>query len=125
MWGSPEYQRQWRRNHPERCLAHTRKYRDTHRELVKARRSERGREFCEWIHILTATHDCVLCGGVAEHWHHVDPSSKRTNVAAMNGYSLDSIEAELEKCVPMCRVCHGTYHSPPGGPQRGGRKCAS
>jgi hypothetical protein len=105
-----ERQRVWRTEHPDACREHSRKYYAANRERILAKKYARFRKFQEWLRILTGTYRCEWCGGEASDWHHVDPATKRCDVAGMDGYSLDSIEAELVKCIPLCKECHGTYH---------------
>jgi hypothetical protein len=55
-------------------------------------------------------HPCAKCGGVSELWHHVDPSTKRKDVAGMSGYRRELVDEELAKCVALCRSCHMKMH---------------
>ena len=127
------YQARYREEHREERAAKQRAYYAEHRETRLAKQAaysaehraekaaydalyrakhhgEKEREYREWLRIYTSTHTCDICGGPPTLWHHVDPSTKRADVAAMPRYSLDSIEAELEKCVPMCSPCHTRMH---------------
>lgn len=59
---------------------------------------------------------CVCCGmkaGLAMEFHHVKPSEKRFTIASAvyNGFPLDTIREELEKCVPVCANCHKIIHA--------------
>ena len=87
-------------------------------ERVREHYRQRQKEYTEWLHALNDSWSCVLCDGPAEHWHHVDPFSKRREISAMETASLDTIESELGKCVPMCAPCHAHYHNPGGVPKR-------
>lgn len=51
---------------------------------------------------------CSECGGDHKlEYHHKDPSTKKFNVAQYFGRaSWQRIEAELTKCVMLCRPCH-------------------
>ena len=117
-----ERQRSYYRDNRERVLEYQRRYREMYPDKIRERRDARRvlarahnrvvfRRFQEWLQVMTATHPCVLCGSRADLWHHVDPFSKRCDMASMHSHSLDSIEAELEKCVAMCRQCHSRYHN--------------
>lgn len=55
---------------------------------------------------------CVDCGSTTRrlHLHHVDPSTKSTNVSMMKGASDDRFAAELAKCVVLCTFCHKARH---------------
>lgn len=54
---------------------------------------------------------CQLCG--YNHtmrsldFHHVDPSSKAMGFGANHNRSWQSVRDELDKCVCLCRNCHG------------------
>ena len=54
---------------------------------------------------------CLLCGYdrcvSALHFHHLDPSQKRFNVALRGAArSLDRVREEVKKCVLLCANCH-------------------
>jgi hypothetical protein len=53
---------------------------------------------------------CQICGYDrclrALDFHHVDPTTKRFNVAGSHLRSCDVLRAELEKCVLVCSNCH-------------------
>ncbi len=54
---------------------------------------------------------CVLCGYAqsprALHFHHLDPSEKRIEINARGqALSLDTLRAEVRKCVLLCSNCH-------------------
>lgn len=43
-------------------------------------------------------------------FHHLDPSTKETDVAKMLSWSLENIKAEINKCVVLCLNCHPLVH---------------
>lgn len=53
---------------------------------------------------------CVCCGYNRCHasldFHHIDPTTKEFGIAG-NNFSKKRIEVEIEKCVLVCRNCHG------------------
>lgn len=52
---------------------------------------------------------CAHCGGGPIEWHaeyHVTKPNARVHSLAAQGASIARIEAELERCVPLCRSCH-------------------
>jgi hypothetical protein len=50
---------------------------------------------------------CSKCGATGKlEFHHIDRTSKRTNVGMMLHYSTESLSAELRKCVLLCSLCH-------------------
>ena len=56
---------------------------------------------------------CAKCGDSRSYvidFHHIDPSTKKVNLAR-TPYTTDAILlAEVKKCVCMCRNCHQEYH---------------
>jgi hypothetical protein len=92
--------------HREELRSKKRVYYAENRDVILAKQAT----YVEWCQIMTATHPCDVCGRRAELWHHVDPATKRESVSQMYAYSLDNIEAELEKCVPLCSPCHTRLH---------------
>lgn len=54
---------------------------------------------------------CTSCGEsnpIVLEFHHLDPKEKRNDVSNMasHGYSVKSIEEEIEKCIILCANCH-------------------
>lgn len=43
-------------------------------------------------------------------FHHLDPTEKEDNLAALLQCSLEAIRKEVEKCVCVCRACHNKIH---------------
>lgn len=61
---------------------------------------------------------CSVCGydknTSALEFHHIDPKLKSfmVNAKTLSERALPEIEAELKKCVLMCRNCHAEGHHP-------------
>ena len=53
---------------------------------------------------------CLDCGAPGEHFHHLEPSTKCFAIANGYRYSHARREAELAKCVVLCRPCHIARH---------------
>lgn len=62
---------------------------------------------------------CIICGynryiGSLD-FHHLDPSKKDFNLSRIKNTSFiknqNKIRTELDKCVLVCRNCHGEIHS--------------
>jgi hypothetical protein len=53
---------------------------------------------------------CVLCGYSkclrAMDFHHLDPSSKRFNIASSHNRRWEVLRLELDKCMLICSTCH-------------------
>lgn len=57
---------------------------------------------------------CSICGyhkyiGSLD-FHHIDPSKKEFNISKLRTYSLEKLKIELNKCICVCRNCHGEIH---------------
>ena len=57
---------------------------------------------------------CIVCGynryiGSLD-FHHLNPEEKEFNIAQLRSYSLTQLTKELDKCVLLCRNCHGEVH---------------
>lgn len=58
---------------------------------------------------------CVICGYDKYHgsldFHHLDKDKKDDNFANLKGWSWSRIEKEIQRCVLLCRNCHGEVHA--------------
>lgn len=65
---------------------------------------------------------CVLCGYSkclrAMDFHHLDPSSKRFNIASSHNRSWESLRLELDKCILICSNCHFEIEADAGRSRR-------
>jgi hypothetical protein len=57
---------------------------------------------------------CFLCGynryiGSLD-FHHLNPSTKDFEISRLRSFCFDKIKAELDKCILVCRTCHGEIH---------------
>ena len=58
---------------------------------------------------------CAICGynkcARSLDFHHVNPQNKKFNLSMANLHKKDSLVAEeLNKCILVCRNCHGEIH---------------
>jgi predicted transcriptional regulator len=58
---------------------------------------------------------CCICGynkyvGSMD-FHHIDPSKKDFSISQLRTYSWEKIKLELDKCMLVCKNCHGEIHS--------------
>ena len=57
---------------------------------------------------------CTKCGYDkcldALEFHHVDPTQKEFHLGNSRGKKLETIKAELDKCILVCRNCHAELH---------------
>jgi hypothetical protein len=68
-----------------------------------------------WLNDYKAALSCQRCGfshPACIDFHHLDPKSKRATIALMprQGFSLESIKAEIAKRVVLCANCHRILH---------------
>jgi hypothetical protein len=90
-----------------------RKWYAENREDYIASRMVRQKKFALDLDIWKRAQGCSCCGrhdGWLEH-HHIDPASKRIEIAMMYSYSLKSLYDEIAKCVVLCRSCHLFRHA--------------
>ena len=84
-------------------------YHEVNREYDKNRTKERKLKIREWYNGYKKQFKCKYCNSNEDiHFHHIDPSNKKTEVSRLvhYGYSIDRILEEIEKCIPLCRSCH-------------------
>lgn len=101
--GTKERQRQtmaaWRAANPER----------SRKTWVKNRTRKK-----EWVQEYKRTLGCGLCPErhpVCLDFHHMDPALKDVNVSvALAHWSIERLEAEIQKCVVICSNCHRKLH---------------
>jgi hypothetical protein len=57
---------------------------------------------------------CVICGynkyNGSLDFHHLDPSKKDFAIGTYRTYDMNLIKPELDKCILVCRNCHGEIH---------------
>lgn len=59
---------------------------------------------------------CADCGKVFDpicmDFHHVDPKLKKNEIRELlrDGYSMQTVQAEIDKCVLICSNCHRLRH---------------
>lgn len=63
---------------------------------------------------------CCDCGvSYGDHiydFHHLDPSTKDFKLSQLRSHTLETIRAELDKCVLLCSNCHRDRHYNPENP---------
>lgn len=95
-----DYQRDWHQRHKLKRIASMHE------------RRERLREFYKQIKRNSA---CAQCGEnhpATLQFHHCNPAEKDFNLAEIlkDGYGLEKIKREIEKCIVLCANCHAKYH---------------
>jgi hypothetical protein len=89
-------------------LAKKKQYRQSHKDEI---RSYRRGSYNDWFKELKRSLSCVDCGesrAVCLDFHHIDPSTKISNVSQMviGSFSKELIIQEIAKCIPLCKNCH-------------------
>lgn len=65
----------------------------------------------QWFKAYKATLVCSECGmddPVCIDFHHINPDTKLFTVSKMAyaGFSIESVQSEINKCRPLCANCH-------------------
>ncbi len=88
------------------------------REDVRIRQQGYRDKARQFITEYKAACGCLVCGErepVALDFHHLDPAQKDLNISRLVRHrtisNLDSIQAEMEKCVVLCANCHRKVHA--------------
>ncbi len=75
-------------------------------EIRRKRYTTRNRDFVDGYKAAP----CTDCGHTyppeCMDFDHIDPTTKRCNVAALSNNSIDAILAEIQKCELVCANCH-------------------
>ena len=57
---------------------------------------------------------CIVCGynkyAGSLDFHHLDPSKKEFAISSLRAYKWENVKPELDKCVVLCKNCHGEFH---------------
>jgi hypothetical protein len=107
--------REYHRNYMRERFAKDPNFKKKHLARVKRNTS---RYIAEANIVVAAfkSHGCALCpedDPCCISAHHVDPKQKEFEIGRRSGqgYSADSISAELQKCIPLCENCHRKVHA--------------
>ena len=104
---------------PKKRKEYAKAYNKKDYQLKKKKRQkqiyDRKRKNKVWYKEFKATLSCTECGfdhPAAIDLHHVDESTKEITPAEMirQGWSIDRMKKEIEKCIPLCANCHRVFH---------------
>jgi len=86
---------------------HGHKYRESNKVNTE-RYKKAGRKLVYEFKLSNPCTSCSESNPVVLEFHHLDPKTKRNDVSNMatHGYSIESIEKEIEKCIILCANCH-------------------
>lgn len=84
---------------------------ERHKENVHARKRRVRDEAREYVVSYLSEHPCVECGEddpVVLEFHHRDGDEKERAISELigGGYSIETIQKEIDKCDVMCANCH-------------------
>ena len=104
-----------RHNTCRECMSiHQKKYfqgsaHDRHLEQVKERKDAVRLAAREYVYNYLLTHPCSECGEsdprVLE-FHHEGEKTKAVSVLVAAGYSIETIQREIDSCTVLCANCH-------------------
>ncbi|MDX1746702.1 MAG: hypothetical protein R3324_12245, partial [Halobacteriales archaeon] len=95
------------------------------RKASRRRKDRRRKELAFWLYEYKRDNcECERCGetrpGCLE-FHHLDAEEKQFRVSEMayRGHSIQSILAEMDRCIVLCANCHRMEHWEPPEPPAG------
>jgi hypothetical protein len=99
-----EYQKKWYARNVAKQKSNAKKHKQ-----VSIQRNR------EYVWGVKSTTPCTQCGEsdpACLEFHHLDSDDKESAIsnAAGAGWSLERLQAEVDKCVILCRNCHAKLH---------------
>lgn len=85
------------------------KHKAEHLQNVKARKHEVRKEARQYVWNYLLAHPCTKCGEsdpVVLEFHHLYEKDKTISVMIADGWSIDRIQMEMNKCIVLCANCH-------------------
>jgi hypothetical protein len=100
-----EYAHRWNKEHYKNNV-------NSEKKRIYTRR----RKISEWFTTYKDSLSCHQCGESASiclDFHHTDPHKKDINLGRVKnwGYSIERIQAEMNKCIVLCANCHRKIHA--------------
>ncbi len=96
---------------------YVRSHYNANKDVYVQRATASGRQYrkrnAEYVKNIKETASCVECGEshpAVLDFHHVDAVEKDFEISRIGSNSLDSLIAELEKCIILCSNCHRKLH---------------
>jgi len=109
-----EYARRWYTKNTDKCKKKNRRsYLKHQKERIKFERARRNRH--RLLMNRLKVNGCAICGyNKCTHsldFHHVNPQDKKFQISAHQlSFKDERIVDELNKCILLCRNCHGEIH---------------
>ena len=106
----------WRETHKEELRKYRRDWYYRNREHAISKINERIDLLKKWMKEYKSGLKCEKCGmsnPLCLVFHHKNPKEKETNLsqAAHNGWSIQRILKEIQKCEVLCANCHLILHA--------------
>ena len=82
---------------------------ERHKENVHARKRQVRELAREYVFQYLSTHPCANCGEadpVVLEFHHREGKDRSVSELVAGGYSIATIQAEIDKCDVLCANCH-------------------
>jgi len=105
----------WKDKQKEYHKAYHKIWYEKNKQKVIDSKNERRDEIKKWFLEYKTTLKCAKCGfshpGALD-FHHENREDKERNIVEMvtAGYAIESIQKEIEKCIPLCSNCHRIHH---------------
>jgi hypothetical protein len=107
--------KKWMEENKDKMREYRKKYYHANKTSEKARIAKRKKELWLWFDEYKQTLKCDRCPeshtGCLD-FHHLDSKEKELSIckAVGNGWSIERIMKEVEKCIVLCSNCHRKLH---------------
>ncbi|MBS3093924.1 hypothetical protein J4456_05075 [Candidatus Pacearchaeota archaeon] len=100
---------------PGKRREYRRRWYDNNKKTEKAYIEKRKKRIRHWFAQFKSTLQCSNCKEnhpATLDFHHTVNYFKESgiNIMVYNGYSINKIKSELEKCIVLCSNCHRKWH---------------
>lgn len=113
----------WRKEHPEEYRRYQKQWANENRERLRARNRARFQSNQRFLTAVKATAGCIDCGFSDDparlHFDHRNKAEKKFGLGVCGPRKLETVVAEVEKCVVRCYSCHATRHFRDDGMPKG------
>ena len=105
----------WREENKDKMRAYRRKWYAKNKPKTYGKVKSRKLALKTWLDEYKLSLKCNRCGenhpGVIQ-FHHSDPSEKEIDISRVvtNGWSIERIKKEIDKCEVLCANCHFKHH---------------
>jgi len=115
-FGNNKWTKDRKSNYCKKCMKIVQKndY-EQYKDLYKTRMKLYKRQQIQWYREYKTTLKCSKCGESHPStldFHHKNPNEKEFNISneLYNGYDVEKIKKEIEKCIVLCSNCHRKLH---------------